>query len=135
MMRIAERCKHTVSAIRSVSPRQRLALTLAIALTLGTVGAARAGPENAGNPAVNLDVSPNDGNNLPSPAAITVIGTGFGSNISGDIVQCTFDAATQFDVCSSPLGRFTSNANGFFSQPVQVSSSFVGTNAQTNSSP
>jgi hypothetical protein len=118
-------------ARRSLLPRQRAALAVAVALTLAAVGVAAAAPEfpPGGNPSVTLDVTPGDGDNLPSPATITVIGAGFGSNLSGDIVQCTFDAATQFDICSSPLARFTSDTSGNFSQPVQVTSTFTGTNA------
>jgi len=93
------------------------------------VGSAVGAPEFF-NPSVTLDVAPSDGDNLSSPATITVRGTGFGSNDSGTIIQCTFDVATQFDICSDPLAIFTSDASGTFSRPVAVTSTFTGFDAQ-----
>jgi hypothetical protein len=106
-------------------PRQRLALAVFIAFTVGTVGAAVAGPENSGNPSVTLDIAPGDGDGLPSPASITVTGAGFGAGVSGDILECSVQPGSGLDVCSDPIGRFTTTGAGVFSATVSVTRVFL----------
>ena len=104
------------------------AVALGVALTVSAVNGASAAPESiiGGNPTVTLNVSPNDGDNLSSPQAITVTGGGFGSGLRGDIFQCaTVDGS---DACVR-LGDFTSSGGGTFSVPVNVTSTFQGLNA------
>jgi hypothetical protein len=108
-------------------PRQRLALAVFIAFTVGTIGAAVAGPENSGNPSVTLDIAPGDGDGLPSPASIMVTGIGFGAGISGDILECSVQPGSGLDVCSDPIGRFTTTGSGNFSATVSVTRVFTAT--------
>jgi hypothetical protein len=106
-------------------PRQRLALAVFIAFTVGTAGAAVAGPESLGNPSVTLNIAPGDGDGLPSPASITVAGLGFGAGISGDILECSVQPGSGLDVCSDPIGRFTTTGSGAFSTTVSVTRVFL----------
>lgn len=107
-----------------IARRQKAALVLFIALTVSGVGVAMADPQTGDQPGVTLDVSPNNGANLPSPSTITVTGAGFPANTSGVLVQSA-DLPTGVTTISGTLGTFTSNASGGFMTNVNVTSSFV----------
>ncbi len=102
---------------------QKAALTgLVLALGMGGLAtSAAASPENAGNPNRTLNVTPNDGSGLPSPAAISVTGAGFPGNSQGTLMQCTADTFT----CSTSRGPFTAAAFGGFSTAVNVTATFA----------
>jgi len=117
------------SAVRHPGFHRRVALVVFVAVTVGVVGSAGAAPEfpPLGNPNVTLNVTPNDGDGLVSPAQITVIGAGFGAGVSGNIYECSFNPTASFDECTGSLARFTSNSNGAFTQAVQVTRTAAAT--------
>ena len=106
-------------------PRPRLAtlsfMTLLCAAAIAPSNAP-ASPETGpgGSPGRTLDVTPNDGDNLPSPASINVIGAGWGANQAVRLFQCTADLT----ICSPQLGNATSNAGGTFSTTINVTRVF-----------
>ncbi len=89
--------------MRGFVPRQRLGVVIIAAVALSG-GVAVASPEfpPGGNPNVTLDVSPTDGDNLPSSAQISVSGAGLslGVVVSGDILECSVDPNTGTDECT-----------------------------------
>jgi len=103
--------------------RQRAALALFIALTVSGVGVALADPQGE-QPGVTIDVSPNNGQNLPDTQTVTVTGAGFGSNQSGLIVQAA-ELPNGTTALSNTLGTFTSNAAGAFTTTATVTRTFV----------
>ena len=108
-----------------IARRQRAALALFIALTVSGVGVALAAPQTGDQPTVTLDVlSPNDGQNLPSPSTVTVAGAGFPINTSGVIVQSAA-LPNGTTAVSGTLGTFTSSASGTFTSTATVSRTFV----------
>ena len=120
--------RHGAGSWRRVPRPERTALALVSLWLVGSMGVALASPEflPGGSPNVTVNVAPSDGDNLPSPASITVTGAGFqsgGFGVSGDIVQCAATSPGVY-VCSFPLGRFTSDSNGAFSVPVNVQITF-----------
>jgi len=104
--------------------RQRAALALFVALTVSGVGVAMATPQSGDQPNVTLDLSPNDGQNLSSPATLTVTGAGFPANTAGILVQSA-DLPNGTTIISGTIGTFTSNASGGFVTNVNVSQTFV----------
>ena len=60
--------------------RQRVALALLITFSVSFIGVAVADVQHADQPKVGLELSPNDGANLPDSADVTVSGTGFTPN-------------------------------------------------------
>jgi hypothetical protein len=106
--------------------RQRAALALFIAMTVSGIGVALADPQGE-QPNTKIDVSPTNGQNLPTPASVQVTGTGFASNgvgTSGIIVQ-TAELPNGTSAVSATLGTFTSNGAGTFTQTVNVSQTFL----------
>lgn len=75
-----------------------------------------AGTASADTPGTTLTVAPST-NLAPAGQTVAASGTGFGTSGSGTIVQCIVDQATE--VCSDPIGTFTTNASGTFG-PVNV---------------
>jgi hypothetical protein len=106
--------------------RQRAALALFIAMTVSGIGVALADPQGE-QPNTKIDVSPTNGQNLPTPTSVQVTGTGFASNgvgTSGIIVQ-TAELPNGTSAVSATLGTFTSNGAGTFTQTVNVSQTFL----------
>jgi len=103
--------------------RQRAALALFIALTVSGVGVALADPQGE-QPGVTIDVSPNNGQNLPDSQLVQVTGAGFGMNQGGLIVQAA-ELPNGTTALSNTLGTFTSDSAGNFTTTATVTRTFV----------
>ena len=107
-----------------IARRQRAALALFIALTVGGVGVAMAAPESADQPGVTLDLNPHPP--YAGTQTVNVFGAGFqssGSGVAGTVYQAATlpDGTTAVGLTSVP---FTSNAQGTFTATLQVSPTF-----------
>jgi hypothetical protein len=78
------------------------------------------------SPSVTLDLSPQDGAGLLSPAQLNVTGASFGDGKSGSLYQCTnTPVGDETFNCGDPIGPFTSYTGGAFIQAVTVTRTFT----------
>jgi len=104
--------------------RRHAALVLLVAGCLGWIGSATASPQNGGQPTVTLDLSPGDGQGLAASSAINVTGAGFGSSVSGFLVE-TAPQSNGTTATSQTLGMFTASSSGTFTATVTVTNTFT----------
>ncbi len=110
---------HAVLSSGIVNRRRRAVLALLITFCVGTIASAFADtPESSPQfPDTTINVTPSD--NLTDDQAVTVVGTGFDADVTGQFYQC----AEGF--CSPEIGEFTTDSFGSFTTTVTVSTTFV----------
>ena len=116
---------HAVLPSDIVNRRRRVVLALLITFCVGTIASASADtPESSPQfPDTTLNVTPSD--NLTDDQSVTVVGTGFDPNVTGQFYQC----AEGF--CSPEIGEFTTDSSGSFTTTVTVSTTFVNQLGET----